>query len=104
MPVGGHGPVYPVVPLSFFIAVAPCGSVVPAAIVDTVGGMPVISQCVNVPFGASGSSTRSATLFVSFGTSLHISGGGRLSPSHVYSAGIAPPSENAGDDTFSCFG
>src|SRR5437762_1610959 len=54
------------------------------------------TQCVNVPFGASGSSMISANDRASRGGSVHVSGGGVLSPSHVKIRGMSPPATKAG--------
>ena len=53
------------------------------------------SQCVNVPTGASGSSTINASARVSAGGSVHASAGETSSPSHVWRRGISPPRANA---------
>src|SRR5438067_13254585 len=54
------------------------------------------SQCVNVPFGASGSVTSNAMLCAFSGTFAKLSGGVTLAPLQVYFCGIVPPSANAG--------
>src|SRR5215475_13401285 len=72
-------------------------SVAPSPRLVIVGGRSVTIQCVQVPRGASGSSTIRARLSAPPGTPLHRSGGDRSSPSLAYLSGIAPPSENAGD-------
>src|SRR5512144_936757 len=87
--------------MSFFAATACSGRAPPAGSDVVVGRMPVTSQCVNVPFGASGSSTSTAMLLVPFGTPDHESGGEISLPSHVYFWGMAPFSENAVDVTLS---
>src|SRR5260221_12624429 len=66
--------------------------------------MSVTSQCVYVPFGGSGSSTRTAMLLVPAGTFDHASGGDTSGPSQVNSLGIAAPSGNAYDTTSSFAG
>src|SRR6476646_6263725 len=54
-----------------------------------------MSQWVNVPPGASGSSTTNARLAVPAGGPAHCSGGEWSPPSHVYIRGIACPAANA---------
>src|SRR5438105_15320032 len=66
--------------------------------------MLVTIQCVNVPFGASGSSTRIAMLFALAGTFDHASGGDFSAPSQVYSLGIASFALNALEVTVSLAG
>src|SRR5437868_4159062 len=63
------------------------------------GGRLSNTRCSKVPRGASGSSTRTATLLVSGGTAAHEIGGETLRPSQVYSLGMIPPSLNADDVT-----
>src|SRR5437773_2043635 len=55
-----------------------------------------MAQCLKSPEGASGSSAIRAKLLVSFGASLHSSGGERFSPSSVYLTGRGRPASNAG--------
>src|SRR5260370_127743 len=64
--------------------------------------MLVTIQWVNVPLGASGSSTRIAMLLVPVGTFDHDSGGVFSPRSQVYSLGIAAPLSNALDVTLIC--
>jgi len=64
------------------------GGLAPAASRRTVGRIPHASQWVNVPDGASGSSTRSANERVPRGGLVHRSAGGRFAPSQLYRAGI----------------
>src|SRR5437870_3728388 len=54
-----------------------------------------ITQWVNVPRGASGSSQIKAKLRVPAGGSGHLSGGERLRPSPVYCLGMGSPSRSA---------
>ena len=82
-------------PLPLRAALAPCGSVAPPASAVVVGAIPVTSQCVNIPPGASGSSTRIATLCVPAGTRDHASGGVVCVPSQVYLRGISWFAPNA---------
>src|SRR5258706_10368152 len=60
------------------------------------GGIFQTSQCVNVPFGASGSVTTRASAFAFAGTPWNARGGGVFSPSQVNRAGMACPSPNSG--------
>ena len=87
--------------MSFFWAIAPSTGVALLSSEVTDAGMSVTSQCVNVPFVASGSSTSSATLFVLAGTADHRIGGDTFAPSQVYSVGIAWVFVNADDVTSS---
>src|ERR1051325_10000670 len=80
---------------------APSGGDAPLSRDEVVVGISVTSQCVKVPFGASGSSTRIAMLLAVRGTPDQDSGGDVSLPSHVYSAGIAPFALNADDVTVS---
>src|ERR1041385_1201347 len=80
---------------------APSGGDTPLSRDEVVVGISVTSQCVKVPFGASGSSTRIAMLLAVRGTPDQDSGGEVSLPSHVYSAGIAPFALNADDVTVS---
>jgi hypothetical protein len=57
--------------------------------------MSYVSQCVNVPFGASGSSMMTAKLRAPAGASAIVSGGAWSLPSHVNCLGITAPSANA---------
>ena len=66
--------------MSFFAAVAPCGSELPEESEVSLGGMSVTIQCVNVPLGASGSSTRIAMLLVLAGTFDHDDGPPSIRP------------------------
>src|SRR4029453_9005993 len=50
------------------------------------------SQCVNLPDGASGSSTIKAKLLVFFGASSQASGGEAFRPSRESVSGMTPPS------------
>src|SRR6266404_7394674 len=110
--MGGQGPPYPVrfqsfmpsrTPAGRFFAVAPLGSAV------TEAGMLYTTQCTQVVFGAlgsgaSGSSTMSAKLFVPAGAPLHSRGAEVSLPSQVYSLGISPLCENAGEVSESVMG
>src|SRR5919204_1151337 len=58
-------------------------------------GMSSTTQCVNVPDGASGSSTTSARAAASWGTPVQLSGGATLASSQVYRAGTGAPSSKA---------
>jgi hypothetical protein len=55
------------------------------------GGMSKITQCTQVPMGASGSSQTRAKLLVPAGLPDHSSGGEKSAPSQVYFAGIISP-------------
>jgi|APSaa5957512493_1039668.scaffolds.fasta_scaffold65261_1 hypothetical protein len=61
-------------------------------------GMLNTDQCLNIPDGASGSSTTMAIERVPAGTSDHLSGGDVFAPSQVNSTGISDPSSKATDD------
>src|SRR6202007_300306 len=74
---------------------APGPACSPSPIVVVDGGMFHVSQCVNEPPGASGSSTVSASDFVPAGIPAIVSGGLTFAPSQVYFAGIAPLFGNA---------
>src|SRR5208282_4934359 len=54
-----------------------------------------MTQCTQVPTGASGSSAMSAKLLVFAGAFVHASGGETSLPSQVYFAGMGWPSANA---------
>src|ERR1700733_4546423 len=54
-----------------------------------------MTQCVHVPFGASGSSQIRAMLLVPLGILVHQIGGEELAPSAVYCFGTALPLVNA---------
>jgi hypothetical protein len=56
------------------------------------------SQCVNVPTGASGSSTISASEMASVSTARHSNAGERSSPAHEYRRGIGCPAADAHRD------
>src|SRR3974390_2096428 len=84
LPAGGHGGVQPRVPPVLSSA---CSPGVVAEIVPARGGNPITTQCTNGPFGASGSSTTTATDLVSVGTALHEIVGAVPGPSHVWARG-----------------
>src|SRR5262249_8146253 len=96
---GGQGGAKPVSPASLRATIAPVGGGAPGGSELVAGAMPVTSQCVNVPCGASGSSTRIAMLRVAAGMPAHASGGDLPGPAQVNSTGIAPPFSNAVDVT-----
>jgi len=58
-------------------------------------GMFQINQCVQVPLGASGSSTISASESAAGETPFQLSAGDKSAPSHVCRFGISPPFANA---------
>ena len=58
-------------------------------------GIPDKFKCVNVPFGASGSSTTRLKLTAVLGMSVKVSGGLTVSPSQVYLTGIMSLFSNA---------
>src|ERR671937_867911 len=72
------------------------GAGLPSSSVSAAGSMPQASQCVNVPTGASGSSTISASERLPSGTFDQTSAGERSSASQVLRAGISPPCWKAG--------
>src|SRR5215218_2073485 len=94
MPLGGHGPAYVAEPADDVAWVPPAGTP-PSPDDEVAGGTSSTTQCVNVPDGASGSSTTRANAAASSGTSVQASGGDTSSPSQVYRCGIGPPSANA---------
>src|SRR5438445_4939201 len=97
LPFGGHGPSYFALPKSF-VPATPM-SLDPGARAGASVGTSKSTQCVNVPLGASGSSTINAKLFVLPPvTSLNVDqarAGEVLSPSQVYVVGMVPPSAKA---------
>jgi hypothetical protein len=91
-PWGGQGPLQPLVPKSL---VPSEGAPEPSPSPPAAGSMFQASQCVNVPTGASGSSTMRASVRVPGGGSLQDNAGETSSPSHVWRRGISPRSVNA---------
>jgi hypothetical protein len=89
---GGHRPRHPVVPKSLRPS---AGGASPFASPRAPGSMVQASQCVNVPTGASGSSTTSARARVPASRSVHDSGGETSWPSHAWRCGMASPCANA---------
>src|SRR5579862_472154 len=89
-------------PKSFFPCRAPLGSdswpgATPSDNDVALTGMFHMTQCVQMPAGASGSSAISASARGSGGTSLQLNAGETFSPAHVYLRGISLPLENALD-------
>src|SRR5690242_8937529 len=68
----------------------------PSGSASTLPGILNITQCTEVPCGASGSSTSSAKLFVLFGALCHTNGGETLPPFCEYLSEIGAPFLNAG--------
>src|SRR5208282_56968 len=91
------------VPQEFFPWMAPEGKLgaglgwTPSAIPGSAAGILAMTQCTQgCGLGASGSSTISASSWVSGGRPDHARGGERSSPSPVCRLGITAPGSNAG--------
>src|SRR5919198_353525 len=68
----------------------------PSSSISAAGSIPQATQCVNVPPGASGSSTISASELVPSGTPDQTSAGERSSASQVWRGGTPPPRSEGG--------